>query len=191
MDESVLEVLQKVTLYELIWSFALIIAIGGILISQKGKISKWMNKWRKAKNDEDDFTKLVYDLKDSVIEIKKTIEQVQLDREHDRDDLRQMKTDVYDMVDKQSDGIKNLTDIVVKMQEKNSKTTRAEIKERIERIYRECHPAMTCTDMQFETLKELIEEYEEHGGINSFVHSTVEPEMYEWNKINKIKVKEV
>ena len=73
------------------------------------------------------------------------------------------------------------------MQERNSKTKRAEIKEKIERIYRECHPSMTCTDMALETLKELIEEYEVHGGINSFVHSTVEPEMYEWKVIKKIR----
>ena len=36
-------------------------------------------------------------------------------------------------------------------------------------------------------VKELIEEYEEHGGTNSFVHSTVEPEMYVWQKITNIK----
>ena len=46
---------------------------------------------------------------------------------------------------------------------------------------------MTCTDMQLETLRELIDEYEVHGGVNSFVHSTVEPEMVTWNKILRIK----
>ena len=72
------------------------------------------------------------------------------------------------------------------MEERNSKTKRAEIKEKIERIYRECHPAMMCTDMQLEALKDLIEEYEEHGGVNSFVHSKVEPEMFEWQVIEMI-----
>lgn len=162
MDETLLELLQKVTLYDLIWSLLLVIFVGGLLISQKKRISKWMNKWRKGKNEEEDFTKLVFDLKNSVTELKQTVVQ-------------------------QSGDIQDLKSIVVKMQEKNSKTKRAEIKEKIERIYSECHPAKTCTDMQFETLKELIEEYEEHGGTNSFVHTTVEPEMYIWNKIKRIK----
>ena len=45
---------------------------------------------------------------------------------------------------------------------------------------------MICTDMQFETLMDLIEEYEEHGGVNSFVHNVVQPEMHVWNKISRI-----
>ena len=83
--------------------------------------------------------------------------------------------------------INNLKQEIINVHEKDSKTKRAEIKEKIERIYGECHPAMTCTDMQFEVLKELIEEYEEHGGVNSFVHTTVEPEMHTWNKIYRIR----
>ena len=164
MDESLLELLQKVTLYDLIWSLLLIIFIIGVLISQKKRMSKFMNKWRKDKNDEENFDNLVYELRDSVSDMKKTI-------------------------NKQTEDIKNLTLIVVEMQKRDSKTKRAEIKEKIERIYSECHPAMTCTDMQFEVLTELIEEYEEHGGVNSFVHSAVEPEMHEWTKIGKIKSK--
>ena len=166
MNESLLELLQKATLYDLIITVFLISIITGIILSQKKKIIEKLNKWRKTKNEEENFDDLVYSLRDSVADMKKTI-------------------------DKQSDDIKNLTTIVVEMQKINSKTKRAEIKEKIERIYSECHPAMTCTDMQFEVLKELIEEYEEHRGVNSFVHSTVEPEMHVWTKIGKIKVSEV
>lgn len=162
MNDSLLELLTKVTIVDLIWSLSLIVLIVGILVSQKKKISKWLNKWRVNKNEEEDFNKLVRKLDTSVAEIKKT-------------------------VDNQSKEISALTKIIKDMQERNSKTKRAEIKEKIERIYGECHPAMTCTDMQFETLKELIEEYEVHGGMNSFVHSTVEPEMYTWKKIQRIK----
>lgn len=162
MNEPLLELFEKVTLYDLIWTVALIIMFIKILSSKKDKITQRMNIWRKNKNAKDDFDKLVYSLNDSVIKINEVINQ-------------------------QSEEIKNLTSIVVEMQRKNSKTKRAEIKEKIERIYAECHPDMTCTDMQFETLKELIEEYEEHGGNNSFVHTTVEPEMYTWKKIRKIR----
>jgi hypothetical protein len=45
---------------------------------------------------------------------------------------------------------------------------------------------MTCTDMAFETLRDLIEEYEAHGGVNSFVHSVVEQEMHNWKRVSRI-----
>lgn len=187
MDSSLLELLTKVTLLDLIWAIILIVTLAVILISQKKKISKLLNKWRKDKNEEEDFTKLVYSLRDTVARLEQTVDQFQGNREHDRDDSRKVRSEMYEVINKQSDEIKELTNIVVKMEERNSKTKRAELKEKIERIYSECHPAMTCTDMQLETLKDLIEEYEEHGGTNSFVHSTVEPEMYEWKRIEKIR----
>lgn len=169
MNESILELLQKVTLYDLIWSLLLIIAVIGILISQKKRISGWMNKWRKDKNHKEDFNNLVYELKDSLAGISKIVN----DQSVEMNNLKQE--------------INNLKQEIINVHEKDSKTKRAEIKEKIERIYGECHPAMTCTDMQFEVLKELIEEYEEHGGVNSFVHTTVEPEMHTWDKVYRIK----
>lgn len=187
MNESLFELLTKVTLFDLIWSLSLIIVIIGIILSQKKKFLSLLNKWRKTKNDEEDFNHLVYNLKNSVEEINNTLEQISKNRAHDREDSRRIRTEMYAVMDKQSESIDNLTKIVVEIQKKNSKTKRAEIKEKIERIYSECHSAMTCTDMQYETLKELIEEYEEHNGSNSFVHSTVEPEMHLWKKINRIK----
>lgn len=169
LDSSLLDLLKQITLFDLILVVSLIIIIVGVLITQKNRIKKLLNKWRKDKNDEEDFNQLVYDLKDSVEEIRLTMKQYKENCDQDRE------------------AIKNLTEIVVKMEEKNSKTQRAELKEKIERIYSECHPAQKCTDMQFETLKDLIEEYEAHGGVNSFVHTTVEPEMYEWARIKKIR----
>lgn len=191
MNKSILELLTKVTLYDLILSLLLITVIIGILISQKDKISKWMNKWRKAKNEEEDFRSLVYELRDSIKILSDKVDKNQKDRDKElltyRDDSRKIREEMYKVMNDQSQSIKNLTDTVNGMQEKDSKTKRAEIKEKISRIYAECHPAMMCTDMQLEVLKELIEEYEEHGGINSFVHSTVEVEMHEWEMIHKIK----
>lgn len=187
MNSSLMELLTEVTVLELVVALTLIVAIVGVLISQKKRISKWMDKWRKNKNEEEDFEKLVYNLKDSISSLKDTMTQYQENRKHDREDSKRIRNEMYEVINKQSEGIRNLTEIVVKMQEKNSKTKRAEIKGKIEGIYRECHPSMVCTDMVFETLKELIEEYEAHGGDNSFVHSTVEPEMYEWKITKTIK----
>lgn len=191
MDSSLLKLLEEVTLYDLIIAIILIVTLVCIIVSQNKKISKGLDKWRKNKNEEEDFTQLVYDLKDSIEKLSKKVDQNQIDRTNElkqyREDSKKIRDEMYEVMNGQSEQIKNLTTTIGIMQEKQSKTKRAELKERIERIYSECHPSQTCTDMAFETLRELIEEYEEHGGINSFVHSIVEKEMYEWERVATVR----
>ena len=191
MNSSLLELLTEVTVYDFILALLLVALLSGILVSQKKRISKFLDKWRKDKNEEEDFHSLVYELKDSIEKLSKVVEQNRENRDAEllkyREDSRVIREEMYEVMNNQASDIKELTKAVSAMQERDSKTKRAELKERIEKIYGECHPSMKCTDMQFEVLKELIEEYEEHGGVNSFVHSTVEPEMYEWEIIKYIK----
>lgn len=191
MDKSILELAQEVTGVQFIMALLFIIALIVLALTQKRKILKYLNKWRKTKNEEEDFHALVYGLKNSMIELGKKIEENRTEREnertHDREDSRKIRKEMYEVMNRQSEQIEELKNITLQIQKKNSETKRAEIKEKIERIYRECHPAMTCTDMQLETLKELINQYEKHGGDNSFVHSTVQKEMYSWHVINEIK----
>lgn len=190
MNSSLLELLSEVTLYDLIWALLLVLTVVGIIVSQKKKISKWLNKWRINKNEEEDFNKLVFDLKDSIEKLGKEVKQNQLNRDKEllqyRNDSKKIRDEMYRIMDGQAKDIKDLTKAVSEMREKDSKTRRAELKEKIEKIYRECHPCMSCTSMQLEVLKELIEEYEEHGGVNSFVHSIVEKEMYNWEIVDNV-----
>lgn len=191
MDSSILELLTEVTIYDLILALILVTIVVGIIVSQKKKISKFLDKWRKDKNEEEDFHSLVYELKDSIEKLSKEVKQNQENRTkellHYRDDSRIIRDEMYKIMDGQAQDIKMLTQAIADMREKDSKTKRAELKEKIEKLYSECHPYMKCTDMQLEVLKDLIAEYEEHGGNNSFVHSTVEPEMYDWEIIKAIK----
>lgn len=187
MDSSLLELLQKLTVFDLILTLIFISILFGILVSQKKRISKILNKWRINKNEEEDFNKLVFELKDSIEKLSERVKKNQEDRDKEllqyREDSRKIREEMYRVMNGQTEDIKKLTKTVTIMNEKQSKTKRAELKEKIERIYSECHPTMTCTDMAFETLRDLIEEYEEHGGTNSFVHSIVEKEMHEWRKV--------
>ena len=73
----------------------------------------------------------------------------------------------------------------IQSEEKQNKRVRAELKDKIGRTYRYHHELGKINDMEFEALKDLIEEYEDHGGTNSFVHDTVQPEMYVWIRDNK------
>lgn len=195
MDKPIMELLETVSGADLLFAVLLIIGILILYFTQKDKIMKHLNKWREETNEEEDFHSLVYSLKDSIEQLGKEVRQNREDRDKEllqyRDDSRKIRDDMYKVMNSQSQDIKSLTKTVEKMEERNSKTKRAELKEKIERIYRECHPSMKCTDTQLEALKELIEEYEEHGGVNSFVHSLVESEMYTWEVIKRLGSDEV
>ena len=198
MNKSIMELLNEVSGVDLLLAFILITAVIVLIFTQKGRISKLLNKWRKTKNDEDTFHSLVYDLKDSIDKLGEKVNKNQENRDKEllryRDDSRKIRDEMYKIINEQSktikqqsEDIKELTKIIVKMQEKNSETKRAEIKEKIERIYRECTGGQMCTEMQFESLRDLITQYEKHGGDNSFVHSIVEKEMYKWQIISSVK----
>lgn len=180
MDKSVMELLHEVSGAELLIAILLIIALCVLVLTQKEKLSKQLNKWRKKKNDEEDFHALVYELKNSIEKLSKEVKQNQDNRDREFSELHKELTT-------QSQNITELKDTVIKIQEKNSETKRAEIKEKIERIYRECTHEQVCTEMQFESLKDLIEQYEKHGGDNSFVHTTVQPEMYKWQVVKEVR----
>lgn len=85
-----------------------------------------------------------------------------------------------------SNNLKDVNEKLDIMERKNNLSKQADLKEKIEKLYRECHAHMVCTDTALETLKDLIADYERHGGKNSFVHSLVQPEMYTWDKIETI-----
>lgn len=191
MDKSLIELLGQVSGADLLFALSLIFALCVLVITQKEKISKYLNKWRKKENDREDFQELVYGLKDSFEKLSKEVKQNQLNRDKEllqyRDDSRKIREEMYMVMNGQSESIKELKDTVLQIQHKNSETKRAEIKERIERIYRECTHEQVCTEMQFESLKDLIEQYEKHGGDNSFVHSIVQEEMYKWLVVKEIR----
>lgn len=191
MSKSIIELLGQVSGADLLFTILLITALAILLITQKNKISNLLNKWRKTKNDEEDFHTLVYDMKESIESLSKVVKQNQENRDKEllqyRDDSRKIRDKMYEVMNRQSESIEKLKETVLEIQRINSETTKAEIKERIERIYRECTHEQACTEMQLETLRDLIVEYERHGGVNSFVHSMVEKEMYHWDVVNEVK----
>lgn len=191
MNKSIIELLERVSGADLLFTILLIIALAILLITQKTRIVNLLNKWRKTKNEEENFHSLVYDMKKSIEALNKVIKQNQEDRDKEllqyRDDSRKIRDEMYKIMNKQSESIAELKDTVIEIQRVNSETTKAEIKERIARIYRECTHEQVCTEMQLETLQDLIEQYEKHGGDNSFVHSIVEKEMYHWKVINEVR----
>lgn len=191
MDKSIMELLEEVSGADLLLAIFLVIALVLLITTQKSKITKLLHKWRKTQNEEENFHSLVYELKNSFESLSEVVKQNQENRDREllkyRDDSRKIRDEMYKVMNNQSQSIAELKETVLNIQEKNSETKRAEIKERIERIYRECTHEQVCTEMQFETLKDLIEQYEKRGGDNSFVHSIVQVEMYQWKVVKEVR----
>ena len=68
-------------------------------------------------------------------------------------------------------------------EEKRKSSERARLKDRIGQAYGHYNETKQWTKMEKEALEELISEYENAGGENSFVHSVVQKEMYTWTEI--------
>ncbi len=116
------------------------------------------------------------------MQLKKTDEIDKLKKIQDKAIQDSMKGD--DSLKKEitiiSGKVTHISKILMEMQDKIDASERARLKDKIRRIYADCHRNMQCTRMEKETLEELIRNYEEHKGTNSFVHTIVEPEIYLW-----------
>lgn len=186
MDKDLYTLLNTVKLVDVVVTTALLVVIIGIFVSQRKNIKHWLEKWREKRNFEDSIVKTLDNLNDTDARLKKGLEDIWDTMEKSREVSREVRKEMYIDIKEMSTDLKSVMKSINDMEEKNNLSKRAELKEKIERIYWECHKNMTCTDTSFETLKDLIEDYERHGGINSFVHTLVLPEMYTWKRLKAI-----
>jgi len=84
-----------------------------------------------------------------------------------------------------NDKLNVLSQMMIEMQKKSDASERARLKDRIAQAYRIFHERGSWTDMEKETFEDLIHDYEQHGGENSFIHSICEPESYTWKIIKE------
>ncbi len=155
-------------------------------------------KNRKAVSD---FINTVYnrrkkreELLNTIHENQSAIKQIMDNRLHDREQSFAIQKELTDTQKRLSESISSLMEKMDDLQQntnkrfeeserKNNKRIRAELKDKISRSYRYYHSLGKINDMELEALEDLIEEYEEAEGSNSFVHSVVQKEMYTWEKV--------
>lgn len=77
-----------------------------------------------------------------------------------------------------------LAQMMIEVQEKNDVSERAKLKDRISQSYRYYHEKGEWNAMEKEAFEDLIRDYENHGGENSFVHSICEPESFTWKIVD-------
>lgn len=186
MDTSLFNLINTVKVFDLIVTTALFALIGGTLIKQRKNIKDFLEGWRKKRNFEDSIADSIQSLHERNEELNTKIDSLEKIVDDHREVSKNVRKEIYADISNVSNDIKTLIDRVETMNEKEALSKRANIKSKIEKLYRECSESKLCTDMQLETLKDLIEDYERYGGHNSFVHSLVEKEMYTWDVIEKI-----
>lgn len=146
----------------------------------------------------------VYNRKKNKEELLQTIQNNQADikrimdnRIHDReqsiaiqkeltDAQKNLTVSLSNISQKIDDMQRNTDERFIESERRNNKRIRAELKDKISQSYRYYHSLGEINDMELEALEDLIEEYEEAEGKNSFVHSVVQKEMYTWKKIDKM-----
>lgn len=208
MDNTIPQLLNQVTAVQLVVAVLAIVTVATICYVNWNKISDKLYAVFRNKEEAQMVKKNVKKLQEETEDIRKQIGEYDAIRIKDRMDAitirNQLNEDVQTLssnmnmlietvsnlaesVSDMSHDIKHMQKETAEIREKNKKSKRTDIKSKIERLYTECSPIQTCTDMQFETLKDLIEDYETHGGDNSFVHSIVQKEMYKWKRQNTYK----
>ena len=139
---------------------------------------------------DDELKKDIKNLSEAVSETQEHITTFADNRIKDRAQSFQIQKELIDAqkqisaslesVEKKLDQMKIDTDRRFKeSEEKQDSRVRAELKDKIGNLYRYYHSKGEISMMEFEALEDLIKEYYKIKG-NSFVHSTVEPEMYTW-----------
>ena len=186
MNKDLYTLLNTVKLVDVLITAGLFILVIGILLTQRKKIKDVLENWRKKRNFEDSVIDSIKLLKTNDTQLQENIDNVWRTMENARNTSKEIRAEMYSDIKSILTDLKELKEKIDDIEKKKNLSKQAELKEKIEHIYRECHVNMVCTDTAFETLKDLITDYERHGGKNSFVHTLVQPEMYTWERIKTI-----
>lgn len=164
-NDLVTTTLKSVSIYEVIvWIGFTFAAVFGFY-----KFICYLFKlFTKAKNEKDSY--------ENIVETVNThTDQIQTLSESDQT--------VYAMLEEVNAKVDLLTEALDNMKEHQDSQDRARLKDRIRVIYQQHHQTQEITRMELESLEELISNYEAAGGTNSFVHTTVQPEIYNWKQL--------
>ena len=132
------------------------------------------------KKHKEDEKKLREDMLQHVKELKEEMEMFGRNRQSDREQSFKIQKELVDAQKEISKAIEGILHRVDKSERKQNKRVQAEIKDKISQLYRVYSQEKKISKIELEALEDLIATYEEHGGINSFIHSKVQAEMYTW-----------
>lgn len=116
------------------------------------------------------------------------MKQYEDNRIHDREQSFRIQKELTDIINALNTRIDEMQQLQEKRYQESidreNKRIRAELKDRISQSYRYYNEIKKWNYIERETLEDLIKEYEDAGGMNSFVHDKVVKEMYTWELID-------
>lgn len=175
-----------ISIFVILIGFKAIISLFEWIVEKLGLETKAM---RIKREDHELLLTTANSLKNLSQEHKQDIQKIYDDNINYRDQSRVIKDDFKESINNLSrklDLMQERTDMRFKEnEEKENKRVQAEIKDKIAQSYRYYNSVGEITDMELESLEDLISTYENYGGSNSFVHSVVQKEMYTWKKAKK------
>lgn len=190
MEKLLTNFLEDINPMIVIVAFVLLIFICWMIIKNRKVILGLFNDLynRKKKKEE-----ILQTIKDNQSNIQTLMENRMRDREQSltiqkelTDAQNKLSESISDIAKKLDDMKHDTDERFMESERKNNKRIRAELKDKISQSYRYYHEFGKINDMELEALEDLIEEYEEAEGKNSFVHSVVQKEMYTWDKIDRM-----
>ena len=186
MNKDLWTLLNTVKLVDVIVTTLLFVSLLIIVITQWKKIKMLLENWRKKRDFEDTVMDSIEALKENNSLLKNRINEVWDTMLDARETSKEIRTEIYTDIKGMTEDIKSVKTHLNDIDNKRNLSKQADLKEKIDRLYQECHKNMVCTETALETLNDLIADYERHGGTNSFVHTLVQPEMYTWKRIKNI-----
>lgn len=190
MEEILAKYLVDVNPTIIVAAMAILLIICLLIFKKRKLINDLFNEIYNRKKSKEE---LLQTIKNNQTDIRKIMD----NRIHDREQSIAIQRELTNAQNKLSESLSIISQKIDDMQcntekrffeseQRNNKRIRAELKDKISQSYRYYHSLGKINDMELEALEDLIEEYEEADGKNSFVHSVVQKEMYTWEKIDRI-----
>lgn len=174
MNESIETVLKHMSGYTVVmWVMFFVVVIGGIIASTI-KVYRILEKYREMRNFQENHIKEIEKHSNAIEELKKAY-----------NSLKFTQNEICACIQETNANVQNLVEKIDDMSHRQDEQDQARLKNIISQQYSVYHKSREITEMQKESLISLIKAFEIAGNHNTFVHETVEPELYTWTVIEE------
>ena len=170
-----LETLEKLGITTPKWFFWIVLVIV-ILIGMNFLLKKYVKP----------IVEYFEDLNERAIKIKELESEMTILKENQLRNVEHCKdndSELRSQIKEVSDKVSVVANMIIEMQARIDESNVAKLKDRIREIYADHHRSQVITKMELETLEGLIDDYTAAGG-NSFIHSIVTPELFNWQVVD-------
>ena len=184
-SEKAMEILASISLAQFLIILTIMVGIGVALFKFKDQVKNFLEKYRKNKNNQEDFVTMVKTHEDELIKLRQHHEEDMVTFYERQAQYRQQSLQKQATIDTRFDDINvkidKLTKLISDQHEETQRIKRNELREKLLNSYRyytsiENNPNQEWTNVEAEVFWQLYADYETLHG-NGLMHSTVKPAM--------------